>query len=615
MNVHALRDVSFTSPGGLLEARIGISSAGRLQYQVIRCVDEVAVVETSNLGITVDGIDLGNGVIFGSAVFASRDEIYPTRGWHTLARDRSATLTLPLIHDATGTDWAIEARLFDDGFAYRYTVPSTGPRRIVNGEASSWTLPEGSRVWLAERNNDWKLKSYAGWWIRSEVDLLPSISSQGPVQAPPLVVELSSGGYVAISEAALYEYSGMRLRAVGGRSVRADFTEGVSGFELFGTITSPWRVTLTTLDLNGLVNSDIWTNLNPPPDPDLYTDASWIQTGPVAWRWWSSGTGTIEQEREFIEYASRLGWGFSLIDDGWERWPDKWIAIAGLVEYGRGRNVCVLVWKDYNNEIHDPANDYASLAEFLDGCVHAGVVGVKIDFMNAESLDRIRFEHAAHVMTAQRRLLLLFHGCQKPSGESRTYPNEVTREGIRGLELNTMAEGPIPPSHNAALPFTRYLPGHGDYTPVGFSNPGPTTWGHQVATSILFTSPMNVIAEHPGFLLDNPAAAPALDLMKRLPTTWDETIVLPISRIGRLAAMARRKAGVWYVAALTGDEPAPELSISLSFLASLTLFSGYAIVSGADGKSIERQELISLTATGILTFPLVAADGFVAILR
>lgn len=130
-----------------------------------------------------------------------------------------------------------------------------------------------------------------------------------------------------------------------------------------------------------------------------------------------------------------------------------------------------------------------------------------------------------------------FHGSHPPTGESRTYPTEMTREGIRGLELNKMREGPIPAWHNAALPFTRLVVGHGDYTPLGYSRPGPTTFAHQLATVILFTSPMQVIAEHPEVLLTDPATAPALDLLTQIPAVWDETVVLEPSAIGELAML------------------------------------------------------------------------------
>jgi len=115
---------------------------------------------------------------------------------------------------------------------------------------------------------------------------------------------------------------------------------------------------------------------------------------------------------------------------------------------------------------------------------------------------------------ALRSLMVNFHGCQSPSGESYTYPNEITREGIRGLELNKMSEGPITSYHNALLPFTRLAVGHGDYTPLSFVNPGNTTFAHQLATMVAFNSPLQVVAEDPEILLHNSLVTPALDFIK-----------------------------------------------------------------------------------------------------
>ncbi|HEY3329625.1 MAG TPA: glycoside hydrolase family 97 catalytic domain-containing protein [Capsulimonadaceae bacterium] len=530
---------TIVSPQRTLSATIGTAKDGHLAYVVTRPNGPGGNVCEGSLGITVDAVTLGSGDSLVESESAERNDTYPTRGWHSVAIDSCKTMHLSMVHVASKVRWVIEVRLFDDAFAFRYRVPGHGERRI-SGEASSWRLPRAERIWFAERPNNWKLKSYAGYWMSSTPPELSTASPQGPIQPPPVVAELSDGGYAAISEAALYEYSGMRLEALADGALRANFSEGEAGFELSGDILTPWRVALITDDLNGLVNSDIWTNLNLPPDPVLFADTTWIKLGRVAWRWWSLGTGTPSAEGEMVELASQLGWEYSLIDDGWEAWSEPWDEVARICQRAKGLAVRVLLWKDYNNVIHNPANHYQALTQFLDACVRAGVAGVKIDFMNSEALDKIHFQQAALIETAKRHLVLLFHGCQKPTGESRTYPHEVTREGIRGLELNKMDEGPITSAHNAALPFTRFLVGHGDYTPVGFTNPGATTWGHQLATSVLFTSPVNVLAENPRELLTNPALAPALDFMRSLPTVWAETIVLPSSSIGKRAFMARR---------------------------------------------------------------------------
>jgi alpha-glucosidase len=116
--------------------------------------------------------------------------------------------------------------------------------------------------------------------------------------------------------------------------------------------------------------------------------------------------------------------------------------------------------------------------------------------------------------------------------------------------------------HNTTLPFTRYLAGHGDYTPVVFgARRGDTTATHQIASAAVFTSPLLVYGAHPESLLEHPA----VDMIKSIPSVWDETIVLPASEIGQVAALARRNGEQWFLAILCGED-GKELEISLSFL-------------------------------------------------
>jgi alpha-glucosidase len=202
---------------------------------------------------------------------------------------------------------------------------------------------------------------------------------------------------------------------------------------------------------------------------------------------------------------------------------------------------------------------------FMDSLARIGVKGIKIDFMNSEAKPLIDFEMKALETAARHKLMVNFHGCQKPAGESLTFPNELTREGIRGLELNTMKEGPLPAWHNAALPFTRLVVGPGDYTPLGFSAPGPTTWAHQLATLICFYSPLQCVAEDPEFLLTDLRIKPALDFIRTVPVTWDETLVLAPSDIGKQAVMARRKENIWYIGILNGTDE-QKINLNLDFL-------------------------------------------------
>ena len=602
--------VTLSSPAGEITASIDGDAQGKLVYSVKR--GGVTVIAPSRIGVTVDGVDLGAGVSLGEAVVGTVDERYVVPGGKNGSRNQAVTLSLPVTHRPSGQVYTLEARAYDDGFAWRLIVPGVGVRR-VSGEASSWTLPARSTVWFSERNSAWKLKSYAGAYRATDIANLPVVSSQGPVQCPPLTVELpEGGGYAVLTEAALANYSGLRLRAVGEDRVQADFTEGAKGFAVTGTITTPWRVTLAAADLDRLVSSDVITALNPPPDTALFADMSYIRPGRCVWRWWSRGTGTPEQERAMIDDAVSLRFEYTLVDDGWKIWTDAWKRIAELSAYGRGRGVGVFIWKDCN-DVSAPADNYAALRMFLDSAKSAGVAGVKFDFFNAESKERIDFQRTVLQLAAERRLMVMLHGVQKPTGEARTFPNEITREGIRGLELNKMDEGPISPAHNAALPFTRYLAGHGDYTPLGYSHPGATTWAQQLATVVQGTSPLLVIAEDTDVLLRDASTKPALDVLKAIPAVWDETRVIAPSRIGELAILARRVGTTWFLAALNGSTPMTVSDVDLSFLGEGSYTA--VLITSPSPHALARREMAGVSAQTKLTQELAAGDGAVVWFR
>src|SRR4029078_11297413 len=143
---------------------------------------------------------------------------------------------------------------------------------------------------------------------------------------------------------------------------------------------------------------------------------------------------------------------------------------------------------------------------------------------------------------AEHHVMVDFHGANKPTGMDRTWPNELTREAIYGFEHRGHAEwGP----HDATVRFTRFLAGGADFTPTVFGDRRKeTSWTHQVATAVVFTSALLVYGGPPQRLLHNPAA----DILRAIPSTWDESIVLPPSEIGEVAVMARRSGRDWFVA-------------------------------------------------------------------
>lgn len=589
----AAQPLPLQSPSGKITALLSVQE-GRLTYSVM--AGKKTLLAPSAAGLQLNGMALGHAV---KHITISRQytikETLPSRGNNATIVNHCIVYEVAVKGD--GYTFDAEFRLFDDGCAFRYKLPGTGAQ-TVRREFTSFALPASARVWFFERNSAWKLKSYAGWWTHTSTDSLPVISSSGPVQGKPLVMELADKGYLVITEAELYNYSGMRLEATGNNTVQVNFTEGDTGFAVQGGQYTPWRTVLYADGLNSLVNNPVIEALNPQPDKTLFSNVAYIQPGKAVWSWISRKENYMQpdEEKRFIDAAAALKFNYTLLDEGWETvWPNKWEQLKDICRYAAERNLKVWVWKD-SKWLREPRQRDA----FLDSIALLGVAGVKTDFMNSEAKDLVDFEIGFLRAAAARKLMVNFHGCHAPTGESVAFPNEMTREGVRGMELNIMNE-PIPAWHNAALPFTRFLCGHGDYTPGFFSNKGPTTYTHQLALLYLFNSPFQCIAENPVTIVSDPLYAPVIPLLQTLPVTWDETRVLEGSEIGRLAAFAKRKGKVWYVAVINGTEQPQEFTLRPAFLAAGQHYGTLTVADkpGDTGFATEEGKISSTTVKNI----------------
>jgi alpha-glucosidase len=270
------------------------------------------------------------------------------------------------------------------------------------------------------------------------------------------------------------------------------------------------------------------------------------------WKYLDGVENSFEEMKNFSRWAGELGFEYHVIEGFWRRWSDE--QLRELVDYSREHGVGLWFWR-HSRELRTPEarEDFFSRLERL------GVVGAKIDFFDHEHKDVIDLYTALLEGAAKHRILVNFHGANKPTGESRTWPNEMIREGVRGMEARRLRERA---AHNTTLPFTRYLAGHGDYTPVVFGERrGDTTASHQIATAAVFNEPLLTYGAHPRSLLEHSA----VDMIKSIPSVWDETIALPACEIGELAAFARRHGNEWFLAVLNGSADRT-IDLPLSFL-------------------------------------------------
>jgi alpha-glucosidase len=600
--------VRIESPGG--DVRLSLSVAqGRLVQTV--SLRGGAVIERSPLGIEVDGVDLGQGVSLGAVERYRTDQTYPWRGVHATAIDRSRGARVA-VRPARGAAYTVEARAFDDGVAFRFVVPGAPGERRVPDAATAFVLPAGSTVWYHGLNAG----HYEDLYARKAAEDLRG----GEWAAPPVTFRLPGGrGYAAVTEADLRNYAGMALQADGARGLRVRLAHDAPASYPFrlryghheekrlavpaatvGTITTPWRVVLVGRDLDALVNSDVVHDLAPPPDPALFPQGPatpWLRPGRAVWRYLDGGDNTVAGIKEFSRLAAELGFEHQVVEGQWQRWTEG--ELREVIADAAARNVGIWLWR-HSRTLHDPQERRA----FFQAARDAGAVGVKVDFLDHEAREVIDHYQAILRDAAEHHLMVNFHGANKPAGEARTWPNEMTREAVRGLEYGRTEAWA---AHNATIPFTRMLAGHADYTPMVFGERRKeTSWAHQIAMAAVLTSPLLVYGAHPGSIL----AHPARELIQDIPSVWDETVVLPPSAIGEVAAFARRCGRVWFVAIVNGKEPRT-LRVELPFLDEGEYRSLLVRDDAADPAAV-KVEKGAARRGDVLTVELRGGGGFVA---
>ena len=554
--------INVRSPNGNIQFEFSFHNPAQLRYQV--SLKNKPVIENSLLGIIVDGVNLGDGVGIGKIESYRISERYPWRGVHSEAINQCNGAKINLTHAKSHTRYVVEVRASNDGIAFRFIVAGDARPRVPD-ETTGFMLPAGSTVWYHDFEGH-----YEGIHVRKEISEVEA----GEWAAPPLTIKLpNNGGYAAITEAALLNYSGMGFEADGQRGFKArlghalpvsypfrlryagDVERLARPAAITGMITTPWRVVMIGADLNALVNCDIIHNVSLPPDKNLFPqgmNTAWLKPGRAVWKYLDGGENTLDEMKNFSRLAGQLGFEYNVVEGFWQKWSED--QMRELVDYSRQYKVGVWFWKHSRDLGRQEARQ-----QFFTLLNRVGVVGAKIDFFDHEAKEIIDLYQTLLREAAQHHILVDFHGANKPAGESRTWPNEMTREGIRGLEYRKMETRAV---HDTTLPFTRFLAGHADYTPMHFGERRrETSWAHQIASAAIFTSPVLIYGAHPKNILENPA----VDLIKSIPSTWDETIALPPCEIGGLAAFVRRHGDRWFLTIMNGAN-ARMVQIPLAFL-------------------------------------------------
>jgi alpha-glucosidase len=576
---------SLKSPDGAIE--MTISADGVLAYTV--SFHGKPVILRSTLGLELAGQPvLGASVRVLNVQPGSLDETYTMlTGKANPIHDVCRTLSVQLEETAAPSrKLTLEARAYNDGVAFRYLVPDQAGVKEVQLAA------ERTQFKLAKDGTTWPLilESFQTPYEDNYSTLpLGGIHAESLV-ALPLLAELPGVAWVAITEAYIENYAGMYLQhntrdaLVLTSRLSPSLEDRGLAVRTAVPMRSPWRVILIGSEPGRLIESNIVTDLNPPP---AFADTSWIKPGKTAWDWWSGsyaegvsfkpGMNTATMEH-YIDFCSETGLPYMLIDAGWAArgtgpndsgadlaHTSPAIDMPAILEYAKKKNVRIWLWAHWS-DVQRQMNEVFPLFE------QWGVAGVKIDFMNRDDQWMVDYYHRVVKLAAEHHLMIDFHGAYKPDGIHRTWPNLITREGVMGAEYNKWS-GRVTPEHNVTLPFTRMLAGPMDYTPGGFNNATAaefeprmtkpmvmTTRAHQLALYAILETGLQMLADYPEVY----KGQKELDFLRAVPVVWDETHVVT-GRPADYVTIARRSGREWYVGSITGSH-AKELDIPLEFL-------------------------------------------------
>lgn len=583
-----------TSPDGQIAFELDGGDATGLSYSVQ--FHGKPLIVTSRLGLDLAGqSSLGPGMKLTAQQPETADDTWTLPvGKTRTVRDHYNGLRADFA-DASGRKLSIEVRVFDDGVAFRYLVPSQpaiGQTRIAH-ELTQFSFADDASTYpliLDGYQSSWEDE----YQLRNVSGLHP-----GWLIGLPFLANEPGVGWVAITEADIDRYSGMYLRkAVGfaSRTVEADLSphEDANGnidptyaVETQTPFSTPWRVLMIANEPGKLIESNLVLNLNP---PSAIADTSWIKAGKSAWDWWSGDAApslaikpgvTTALIKHYIDFASASGFPYMLIDAGWEAKdptapPDRPrqadithvspnVDMPELLRYAKEKNVKLWLWAHWT-----------SVDKYMDQAFPLfeqwGIAGVKIDFMNRDDQWMVDWYRKVLASAAQHHLMIDYHGAFKPDGLRRTYPNLMTREGVMGKEYLKFTAR-VTPAHNASLPFTRMLAGPMDYTPGAFNNTnlehfvprsfmpmGLNTRAQELALFVVFESEFEMVSDYP----EAYAGQKEFAFIKRTPCTWDE-----VHSIGGMPmqwiALARRSGNDWYVGSLTNWD-ARDIKVPLSFL-------------------------------------------------
>jgi len=575
------KDYKISSPDNKIILTVNID--GDIKWSVSREGREI-INNTKIAMILENGKILGENEKVRKAAISQLDDIIKpvVANKRSEIRDNCNILTISF-----SSGFNIQFRAYNDGVAYRFET-ALKDEIIVKNEVSDLVFPSGTISWYPLESGF--MSHNERFFIYSSVDTI----EKKHLASLPTLFQVNSVD-VLLTESDIEDYPGMWLIGGGSGKISGTWSKypdtekliGELNLEITttkdyiaktkGTRTFPWRVYVIAPTDVKLLESDLVYKLAP---PNKIVDTRWIRPGHVAWDWWNDNNiygvdfrAGINNDtyKYYIDFASKNKIEYILLDAGWydslnilKSIPA--INVPELCRYAENKNVGVILWVAWKT-FWDKMDEATALYEKW------GVRGVKVDFMQRDDQKVVNFYQEAAKKTADHHLIIDFHGAFKPDGLGRTWPNALTREGVKGLENDKWSKD-VTPEHDATIPFTRMIAGPMDYTPGAMVNMDKAnfspkysrpesqgTRAHQVALYVLYESPLQMLADSPSNYMKEQETT---DFIVNIPVVWDDIIGLD-GKIGEYLLLARRSGKEWFVGAIT-NWTSRDMDLDLSFL-------------------------------------------------
>ncbi|MBQ9364094.1 MAG: glycoside hydrolase family 97 protein [Bacteroidaceae bacterium] len=651
------KDVNLTSPDGRLKVIINTHN-NNLSYNIFegKMTDHNIYALDNAIALNIEGM---TGNQYSISKSKRVKEHFDAMNYKLTSFDDEYNQVI--VKNKNGVN--VEFRAYNSGVAYRFFTTSTKKEWKVLSEVAEFNFADDHTAWLPYSTNEKKPKAMA---FQATYEVAPLSQSKELEAFLPATIDCGKAK-VTIFETDVEDYPGMFLLPGGDKykkvvrlgkpmvGLRADFAPYPKTFDYYpwrqqkyvtdtetyiakgkGNRTFPWRILAITHDDTEMPTNTLAYQLATPSR--LKGDTSWIRPGKVAWDWWNDWgikgvpfKAGINQDtyKYYIDFAAKNHLEYVILDEGWytPKSGDMLTVIPELnlpelVEYGRQRNVGIILWTVFNvldAQLDEACNKYAAM----------GIKGFKVDFMDRYDQEATEMIYRIAQRCAQSQLLLDYHGIFAPQGITRTWPNVINFEAVFGMEevkwterdKKTNAPSKDMPQYDVTFPYIRGMVGPVDFTPGGMRNAtkadfqpiykNPMTMGtrcHQLACYIIHESPLTMLADNPTAYMQE---QPCTDFIASLPTTYDEMRCIA-GTMGEYIVMARRKGNNWYIGAQT-NWTARTLTIPLDFLSQGT-YEATILADGINaGHDATDYQILQSTANRnqTLTVQLSSGGGYV----